>query len=420
MGNSRVAATELAMDIGQLMIALLLTAIGVIRAAIDGVALPVAVIAGVAILSWHAAGTLVLRKSKSASLAVWWLMGLTAIWIAAVAVSAEFVWIAFLLWLLAGHLLPLMWGICFSGCTLAVVILAPILHHGTTSYANVFGPLIGSVFAFGISRGYLQLLRDVAERERLVASLTRAQAEMAALQDELALTQRHSGAAAERTRISRDIHDTIAQALSSIRLLAHAGAGRAVDGDTARTFAQVEALAGDSLADVRRIVAALAPAELENDALAQALQRLLDRTQAEAGILTELHVDSSLPVLPTPVEVALLRTAQSALANVRLHSGASKVVLSLSDLEDTVRLDVIDDGTGFELAAWESSGDAMSSYGLRFMRTRLRELGGGLDIETAPGLGTTISIYLPIRAEGQPLLPNAADHDAATTPEEQR
>ena len=393
-----VAGTTVrAMEIGQHLMAVVLTAIGVIRAIGDGVGMPAAIISGVAILAWHTAGTILPSKTRSRSLAVWWLLGFAAIWIAAVAVSAEFVWLAFLLWLLVGHLLPLKWGLLFSGFVLTVVIVAPILHHGTTNYANIFGPLIGGFFAFGISRGYLQLLRDATERERLVASLTRAQAETAELQDELALAQRHSGAIAERTRISRDIHDTIAQALSSIRLLAHAGAGRTEDPDAARTLEQVETLAGDSLADVRRIVAALAPVELEDDALASALQRMLDRAHNEAGLAVELHVDDSMPILPTEVEVALLRTAQSALANARLHARASRVVMSLVDADDTVRLDIIDDGIGFDQPAWEQDADAGSSYGLRFMRARLRELGGGLDIESTPGEGTALSIHLPIR-----------------------
>ena len=396
-GPAVAGTTVRAMTIGQHLMAVVLTAIGVIRAIGDGVGMPAAIISGIAILAWHTAGTILPSKTRSRSLAVWWLLGFAAIWIAAVAVSAEFVWLAFLLWLLAGHLLPLRWGLLFSGFVLAVVIVAPILHHGTTSYANIFGPLIGGIFAFGISRGYLQLLRDAAERERLVASLTRAQAETAELQDELALAQRHSGAIAERARISRDIHDTIAQALSSIRLLAHAGAGRTEDPDAARTLAQVETLAGDSLADVRRIVAALAPAELEDDALASALQRMLDRIRDETGLQGELHVDDSMPILPTEVEVALLRTAQSALANVRLHARASRVVMSLIDADDTVRLDIIDDGTGFDQPAWEQDADAGSSYGLRFMRARLRELGGGLDIESTPGEGTALSFHLPIR-----------------------
>ncbi|MGF2949437.1 sensor histidine kinase [Microbacterium alcoholitolerans] len=386
-----------AMEIGQYLMAMLLTTVGVIRAVGSGTAVPVAIIIGVAILVWHVAGAMLLAKTAARDIEVWWLLGFAALWVAAVSVSAEFVWLAFLLWLLAGHLLPLRWGVAFSVAVLAVVIVAPILHHGTTSYANVFGPLIGGIFAFGISRGYLQLLKDAAERERLVASLTRAQREMSELQDELAHAQRQSGAIAERTRISRDIHDTIAQGLSSIRLLAHAGGTRTDDAEAARTLGQVEALAGDSLADVRRIVESLAPAELEDDALAAALRRMLDRANDEAGLQADLHIDDTLPILPTEVEVALLRVAQSALANVRLHAGASRVVMSLIDADDMVRLDIIDDGTGFDLPAWEQSGEvAASSYGLRFMRARLRELGGGLDIESTPGEGTAVSAHLPL------------------------
>ncbi|MCA1307239.1 sensor histidine kinase [Microbacterium esteraromaticum] len=386
-----------AMEIGQYLMVLLLTVIGVVRAVGDGVAVAVAIITGAAIIAWHVAGAVLLARAPSRALSIGWLLGLAAVWVGAVAVSAEFVWLAFLLWLLAGHLLSLRWGLVFSGVVLSVVVVAPILHHGTTTYATVFGPLIGGVFAFGISRGYLQLLKDAAERERLVASLTRAQHEMAELQDELADAQRTSGAIAERTRISRDIHDTVAQEISSIRLLAHAAMERSDDPDAIRVLAQIEQLAGESQSDIRRIVEALAPAELDDDALAAALRRMLDRMHAETGLQTDLHVDDTLPVLPTEAEVALLRVAQSGLANVRLHSHATRVVMSLIDAEDAVRLDIIDDGTGFDLVAWEADADAgASSYGLRFMRARLRELGGGLDIESTPGEGTAISAHLPV------------------------
>ncbi len=398
-GSASAARTARAMEVGQHVIAALLTTIGVIRAVGVGTPAPAAIVAGLAILAWHTAGAILPARTPSRRAAVWWLIGFAVIWIAAVAVSSEFVWVAFLLWLLAGHLLPTVWGLTFSALVLAVVIVAPILQHGGTSYANVFGPAIGGVFAFAISRGYLQLLHDAAERERLVASLRLAQQEMSALQDELLLAQRHSGAVAERTRISRDIHDTVAQGLSSIRLLAHAGAARSQDPEATDTLTRVESLAGDSLTDVRRIIAALAPAELEAAALAAALRRVLDRAAEESGLATELHVDESLPRLPTAVEVALLRTAQSALANVRLHAQATRVVLSLIDDDTTVRLDLIDDGVGFDVAAWESGDQGRSTtsgYGLRFMRTRLRELGGGLDIESAPGEGTALSAHLPI------------------------
>lgn len=398
-GTARSRAPALrTMQVGQHVIAVVLTVVGAARAMAVGTAVAPALAAAVAVLVWYVAGIVVASTVRSrADLAQWWLVGLALVWVAAVAVSAEFVWVAFVIWLLAGHLLPLWRSVGFSVLVLAVVALAPVVHHTGFSYAGFFGPLIGGVFALGISRGYLELLRDARERERLVTSLRQTQEEMAAIQEELALTQRHSGAVAERTRLSRDIHDTVAQGLSSIRLLAHAAADRTDDADAGRALQQVEGLARDNLVDVRRIVAALTPAELEDGALAAALTRMLERLRAETGLAAELRVDDTVPALPTAAEVALLRTAQSALANVRLHAGAQRVVVSLVDAVDTVRLDILDDGSGFDVVAWNATAAAGgSSYGLHFMRSRLRELGGGLDVESTVGEGTALSAYLPI------------------------
>ncbi len=385
------------MRIGQHVIAVTLTGIAIVRAITTTTQPALAIGAGIAFLAWYAAGGLVASGTTDPRRARAWLLGLTLVWVLAVAVSPDFVWQAFLLWLLAGHLLPTRWALGYSSAVLVVVIAAPLLHHGAVSLADVVGPLVGCVFALGVSWGYLELLRDARERERLVASLTQAQGEMADLHEELARTQRQSGAIAERTRLARDIHDTVAQGLSSVQLLAHAAAERTTDAATGRTFGQIATIAQEGLADARRIVAALAPSELDEKALAAALGRMLRRLDEETGIATDLHVDDTLPVLPTSVEAALLRTAQSALANVRLHAGATRVVVSLIDAEDSVRLDIVDDGTGFDVTAWEAaSASDGSGYGLGFMRSRLRELGGGLDIESTPGEGTALSARLPI------------------------
>ncbi len=122
------------------------------------------------------------------------------------------------------------------------------------------------------------------------------------------------------------------------------------------------------------------------------------RLHKETGIEAEVRIDESLPQLGTETEVALLRTAQSALANVRQHAGAGRVVVSLIDADDSVRLDVMDDGVGFDPATLDQRKAASpSGFGLRYMRDRLRELGGGLDIESVPGESTAISGHLPIR-----------------------
>lgn len=379
--------------IGQAVITAVLTVVGVVRSLTDGVPVPGLLAVALAFLGWYGGGLLLSSRTADRALAAGWLLGLTAIWLGAVALSPEFVWLAFSLWLLAGFLLPLRWAVPLSALILAVVVVAPLLHTGTTTYANVIGPLVGGIFALGISRGYLELVRDGRERRRLIASLVATQQEMAALQDELARTQRESGAAAERTRVSRDIHDTVAQSLSSIVLLARA-APEHEDGRD-RTLVQIGALAAEGLADARRIVDDLMPAELDGSALSDALARMLERLAAETGIATTFHADEELPALGLDAEVALLRTAQSALANVRSHAGATRVVVTLADAGDAVRLDVVDDGRGFDPSRLESAGPA-GGYGLRAMRARLRELGGGLDVESAPGDGTALSAHLPL------------------------
>lgn len=386
--------------IGQAAITVVLLAIAVVRVIADGSApAPWVLAVSVVFAGWYVGGLALADRTRDPILAVWWLVGLTLVWTGAVVVSAEFVWLAFPLWLLAGFILPLGWGVALSAVVLAVAVAAPVLHAGTTTYANVIGPLVGGVFAFGIARGYLELLKDGRERRRLIASLVAAQDETAQLQDELARTQRETGAGMERTRISRDIHDTVAQSLSSIGMLARSalsGPGAPADA----TLSQIEQLARDGLVDARRIVAAMAPAELEGSALGDALRRLLARLQAETGIRADLSIDDSVPALPTAAEVALLRTAQSALANVRLHADARRVVVTLADAGDAVRLDVVDDGVGFDATRWSERrpGRDEGGYGLRALRARLRELGGGLDVESTPGEGTALSAWLPIFA----------------------
>lgn len=394
--------------VGQSVITAALLVIGAMRAVGDGTPVPWVLAVSVVFAGWYFGGLLLSERTRDGGIAAGWLVGLALIWIGAVAISPEFVWLAFPLWLLAGFVLRMRWAIPFSLVVLVVVLAAPVVHTGTTTYANVIGPVVGGVFALGISRGYLELVRDGRERSRLIASLVTAHSEMAELQDELARAQRDAGAVAERTRLSRDIHDTIAQSLTSIGMLATT-AGTTAPEPAARTFAQIGDIAREGLADARRIVNALMPAELEGSALAEALERMLDRLAEETGIRTELHVDDTVPALPVTTEVALLRTAQSALANTRLHAQAERVVVSLVDAVDAVRLDIVDDGIGFDAASWETlSADPAPSlgsaagggYGLRAMRERLRELGGSLDVESAPGAGAALSASVPIVAAG--------------------
>lgn len=397
--------TERTMEIGQHAMALALTVISCVRA-IDAGAAPLAAIAvSIVFLAWYALGAVRAARSGAIVLAKWWLLVLAGAWLCTLLVSAEFIWIAFVLWLLAGHLFSLRIAVVFTALTYIATVVAPLAHYGAVGTASIIGSLIGAVFALGLSRGYIELLREGRRREELLQSLELAHQNLLDLQDELALTQRHAGEIQERTRVSRDIHDTIAQEISSIRLIAHAEMDRTTDEHAQQVLRQVEDLAAQSSRDVRRIIAALAPAELEDGALTAALRRLLTRLEEDTSIRGRVEVDETVPSLPAEVEVALLRTAQSALANVRQHSQASRVVVSLMDLDGSIRMDIVDDGVGMadpEARKRESE----SGFGLDFIGSRMRELGGELVIETTPGSGFAISATLP----NNPTLTSRQDH----------
>lgn len=370
------------------LITVLLVVVTVVRAIAAGVPLLHAMLAGGVFLAWYGSGAGLIHGRG----APWWLGGLAVLWGGMLVISPEFVWLSFPLLLLAGHLLPGWWAVVFAVPVLAAAIIAPVPHQVPMTFAHIVGPLLGGGFALAISVGYDALLRDAIERERLIASLVRAQEETTALQEELARTQREAGAAAERTRLARDLHDTIAQELSSMVLFARSA-------DAAR-MPQIEQLAQHSLTELRRIVAALAPAELEEAALAGALERMLQSLHDDTGIATDLQAEGRLPQLPTPVEVVLLRIAQSALANVRRHADARTVRVGLDAADGEVHLTIADDGVGFDPDQVPRDAPA-TSYGLVAMRDRLEEIGGGLEVRSAPGDGCTIAAGVPLRGAGR-------------------
>lgn len=326
-----------------------------------------------------------------------WLLGLVGVWLLTVVISPDMVWVAFSLWLLAGHLLPLTPALVLSGLVLLVVVA----RGGPAedwSIAAVVGPSVGGVFAVALTRGLRVVIRDSLERERLVTELVRAQEETEVLHGELAQAQREAGVLAERARLSRDIHDTLAQGFSSILLLARAGSGTDDPAGRSRLLGQIETSAADGLEEARRVVGELAPAPLESG-LGEALRRIVDRFADETGTFGQVRIEGDLTSLPPALEVGLLRVAQSALANVRQHAAAGRVVVTLAEAEDLVRLDVVDDGQGFDTSALTRPAREVErgGYGLRASRARLRELGGGLDVESEPGGGTAVSAWVPWR-----------------------
>jgi signal transduction histidine kinase len=216
-------------------------------------------------------------------------------------------------------------------------------------------------------------------------------AELAATRTELAELSRQAGAMAERERLARDIHDTLAQGFASVLLLLEAAdteigpasaAARPFLRDAGRT-------AADNLAEARAMVAALSPPDLRDASLPAALGQLIDRIGPELGVEPRLTVTGPPRPLAANDEVVLLRATQEALTNVRKHAGASQVSVELDYRPDSAALRIRDDGRGFDPAA------RLGGFGLSGMRARVAQVHGTMHVQAEPGAGTTVAVELP-------------------------
>jgi signal transduction histidine kinase len=284
---------------------------------------------------------------------------------------------------------PLLWVLARSlrGAVLLNVALAFAVGIGFwVSTGDLAQAALTVALSLGFSLALGIWITSIAERseerQRLLDELT-------ATQDRLAAVSRDSGIASERERLAREIHDTIAQDLTGLVLLAQQARRDLGAGDPAAVderLALIEENAAMALAETRALVAATAPVSLTTGGLREALDRLAERTTRETGIGVTVAGDAS--GLDRADEVVLLRCAQEGLANVRKHSGARNATLEVSVGPHGARLTVRDDGHGFDAdVPW-------SGFGLGGMRDRLALVGGTLDVRSTDS-GTELTATLP-------------------------
>lgn len=341
---------------------------------------------------------------------------------------------------------------------------------------------VATVVLTGLFGKPIDLLAETNMRNReLVEQLQARNAQIARL-------SHLEGTARERERIAREMHDTIAQDLASILALARATAADvaqagaapyengvvlsanvaapssdagpandAADGSQAsRHLAMIVQLAQECLDDTRRMIADASPRALDGRGLAEAVGRAADRLEHE-GIAVTRSLDSTLPPLPQPARVAILRIAQEAIANVARHSRAVNVAVSLRSVAGAVVLEVRDDGVGFDSAVAGAVGAEVGSssnqaalrsrpkpadegrtdlprvrsvsqrgrlrrapegddsgFGISDMRGRAADLGGSVSIDSSPGRGTRVLARIPVEA---PAVENAAPAAGPTSRE---
>jgi signal transduction histidine kinase len=191
--------------------------------------------------------------------------------------------------------------------------------------------------------------------------------------------------AAERARIAREMHDAISQHLFALRMIA-AGMRRADPGN--QQVRAVERISEDALRDMQALLIELRPASLDGAGLAPALQEICAAYHDRLGITVDASLDEV--TVPAPVEHALLRITQEACANAVRHGNARRLAVSMSRQDGHVELAVRDTGTGFDPAA------PHAGSGLAHIRDRVAELGGTVEIDSAPGRGAALTVRVPV------------------------
>jgi signal transduction histidine kinase len=277
-------------------------------------------------------------------------------------------------------------SIVASAALAAVEVIAFVIRLGASTGTIVLAisiEAISLVFAVAMGIWITRIAEYGHERARLLSDLTAAQTQLEVL-------HRDAGATAERERLARELHDTIAQSLTGQVLLAQRARRELAAGSlTDATLELLESASREALAETRSLVAASARVELAGGGLVEALTQLGARFERESGIVVTV-TSTVQAALDRDAEVVLLRCAQEGLANVRKHAAAAHVRVDLSVEGGAATVRVVDDGRGFDVANTVSAG-----FGLSGLRDRLGLVGGELAIDGTPG-STSLTARLPV------------------------
>jgi PAS domain S-box-containing protein len=235
--------------------------------------------------------------------------------------------------------------------------------------------------------GWLMVLRDVTEHHRTMHSLRQADEQRRSLLARVVTSQEQ-----ERRQVAGDIHDDAIQAMVAVTLQLQALGGRLRDPRSTELLERLAATATESVGRLRQLVFELRPPLLDEVGLAAALDQYARRAGELAGFVVQVS-DESAGELPAELRVVAYRIVQEALANVRAHAHAQRVAVRLEEVEGGVLARVSDDGVGFLPGLVERR--PAGHLGLISMREQATMAGGWCRIASAPGMGTTVELWLP-------------------------
>jgi len=240
----------------------------------------------------------------------------------------------------------------------------------------------------GSRLGHVLLLHDVTEQRRAQAQIVEQRAALAAL--------------AERDRLARELHDGLGQVLGYVKLQARTARRTLEQDDHVQVNAElsrIEAAAQEAHAEIRDFLLGVEGDRLAAQGFHASLLEYVQRYERTYDMMTEVRWPSELhdSDVDPEAQAQLLRIIQEAISNVRRHAGTRAATLSLTVDGTGLCILIHDDGRGFDPVNASAGGDDMvGHYGLRFMRERAEEIGGSLEVASAPGQGADILIRVPI------------------------
>ncbi len=267
--------------------------------------------------------------------------------------------------------------------------LAHVLAQGVVTILIV--PMLVGGKVEGVMGIRFSHKRTFRSEEMELAQALAHQAMLAIQLSRLSVQSRQAAVMAERNRMTRDMHDTLAQGFTGVIMQLEAAKGAVAQQDSAETAARIERageLARTSLGEARRSVRALRPRPLLGGNLCTALDDLLKRMTGGTNLQAEFVVEGENRMMPSDWEEDLLRIVQESLTNTIKHAQARRFSAKLKFAEDKVELQLVDDGHGFDLQA-EHDG-----FGLVGMKERAERMAGLLIIRSKRGQGTEIVISL--------------------------
>jgi signal transduction histidine kinase len=262
--------------------------------------------------------------------------------------------------------------------------------------AQLSVPLVVKSTYYGNLGLYYRAPRSFSNRDISLALSFASQAALAIENAQLRLQAEHAAVLQERSRLARDLHDSVTQSLYSLTLLAEAGRRLAMAGDLPQVKGAITRLGEigqQALKEMRLLVYELRPLVLRREGLLRALSLRMETVERRAGVDARLIVEGE-PALSPLLEEQLYHLIQEALNNALKHAGATVVTVRFARTGERLQLEVIDNGKGFDPGQPGREG----GMGLVNMRERAERLGGAFLVESQEGQGTRISVGLELPA----------------------